>query len=105
MSKAAMTVALEALELLVEERSSEAMDEGYKAIKSLKKAIADKKQTRALELSLDALMTCEVAYPGTRFKSKYFDEDKVPKAIKAIEEALVYDMNTGRMVETVMEEL
>lgn len=105
MSKAAMKLALEALELLVEERSSEAMDEGYKAIKSLKEAIADKKQTRALELSHEALTTCEIAWPGTRFKSKYFDEDKVPKAIKAIEEALKYDMDTGRMIEVQMEEL
>jgi len=37
----AMKQALEALELLVEERSSEAMDDGYKAIASLRQAIAE----------------------------------------------------------------
>jgi hypothetical protein len=39
MSKEAMKLALKALGLLVEERSSEAMDDGYKAIKALEEAL------------------------------------------------------------------
>jgi hypothetical protein len=44
MSKEAMKLALEALGLLVEERSSEAMDDGYKAIKALEEALAKQEQ-------------------------------------------------------------
>jgi len=44
MSKEAMTLALEALGLLVEERSSEAMDDGYEAIKALEEALAKQEQ-------------------------------------------------------------
>jgi hypothetical protein len=42
----------------------------------------------ALKLALKALETCEVAWPGTRFKSKYFAEDEVNAAITAIKQAL-----------------
>jgi len=42
----------------------------------------------ALKLALEALETCEVAWPGTRFKSKYFAEDEVKAAITAIKQAL-----------------
>jgi hypothetical protein len=41
-----------------------------------------------LRLALGALKTCEVAWPGTRFKSKYFAEDEVKAAITAIKAAL-----------------
>lgn len=60
----------------------------------------------AIHLALEALKTCEIAWPGTRFKSKYFDEDKVKEAIKALEAcSLKYDMDTGRMIEVTLEEL
>jgi hypothetical protein len=42
----------------------------------------------ALRIALEALKTCEVAWPGTRFKSKYFAEDEVKAAITAIKAAL-----------------
>ena len=42
---------------------------------------------KALDLALRALETCEVAWPGTRFKSKYFAEDEVKAAITAIKQA------------------
>jgi hypothetical protein len=46
----------------------------------------------ALKLALEALETCEVAWPGTRFKSKYFAEDEVKAAITAIKQALAADV-------------
>jgi len=45
----------------------------------------------ALDLALKALETCEVAWPGTIFKSKYFAEDEVKAAITAIKQALAID--------------
>ncbi len=45
----------------------------------------------ALDLALEALETCEVAWPGTRFKSKYFSEDEIKAAITAIKQARALD--------------
>jgi hypothetical protein len=45
----------------------------------------------ALKLALEALETCEVAWPGTRFKSKYFAEDEVKAAITAIKQVRALD--------------
>jgi len=49
------------------------------------------KKDEALKLALEALETCEVAWPGTRFKSKYFAEDEVKAAITAIKQARALD--------------
>jgi len=52
----------------------------------------------ALRLALEALKTCEVAWPGTRFKSKYFAEDEVKAAITAIKAALSGEAQTRSVV-------
>jgi hypothetical protein len=50
----------------------------------------------ALKLALEALETCEVAWPGTRFKSIYFAEDEVNAAITAIKQALAAPVQQSR---------
>ena len=54
---------------------------------------------KAMELALEALE------PEPYLAQWYIDEHVVPAAIAALKEALKYDMDTGRMIETVMEEL
>ena len=54
---------------------------------------------KAMELALEALE------PEPYLAQWYIDEHVVPAAIAALKEALMYDMDTGRMVEVTMEEL
>jgi len=74
MSKEAMKLALEALGLLVEERSSEAMDDGYKAIKALEEALAKQEQSEPVAWELGA----EVYWGNSPEMSDYVRKEGTP---------------------------